>query len=481
MPDLLKRSFAAAAIALAIAGCQTTPVAPPTVELPAPTLAQPPFELERWWRMFDDPALDRLVDEALANNLDLAAAMARIELARSNVLLASADLYPSVDLEAGVSRNRVSTVGSQPFPSGFDPISTNHRVGIAASYELDLWGKYRNATRAAQSQLLASQFAHQTVRTTIAAEVARAYFSLLAADAELALLRDTLGLRSEAVDLQRDRFEGGVVGQLDLRQAEAERAAVAADIARAERAVGLLESALAALVGRSPREVFTPIVARDSGVDRLLAVPPVEAGLPSGLLERRPDVRQLEAQLVAANVAIDVARADYFPSISLTALFGFESVQLKNLFSGSGLVWSFGAGLLQPLVGLKAIEANVDAQTARRNETVVAYRQTVQSAFRETHDALVSNRSYREVLAAQTARRTEIAAALELADLRYRSGYSPYLEVIDAQRQLLFADTQRIGAARDARIAVVDLARALGGGWSPDAIAEVGTRDSVVR
>ena len=476
MPSNLSKTFAAALVAFALAGCQTTPVAPPVVELPAPTIAQPPFELERWWRMFDDPSLERLVDEALANNLDLAAAMARIELARSNVLLASADLYPSVDLEVGVSRNRVSTVGSQPFPSGFDPISTHHRVGIAASYELDLWGKYRNSTRAAQSQLLASQFAHQTVRTTIAAEVARAYFSLLAADAELTLLRDTLRLRGEAVDLQRDRFEGGVVGQLDLRQAEAERAAVAADIARAERAVSLLESALASLVGRSPREVFTPVVARNGDSARLLAVPPVEAGLPSGLLERRPDVRQIEAQLVAANLAIDVARADYFPSISLTALFGTESAQLKNLFSGPGLIWSFGAGLLQPLVGVKAIEANVDAQTARRNQTVVAYRQTVQNAFRETHDALVSNRTHREALAAQNVRREEIAQGLELADLRYRSGYSAYLEVIDAQRQLLAADTQRISAARDARIAVVDLARALGGGWAPEAWAEAGGR-----
>jgi multidrug efflux system outer membrane protein len=471
---VLTRTFAAAAIALAIAGCQTTPVAPPTVELPAPTLAQPPFELERWWRMFDDPALERLIDEAVANNLDLAAAMTRIELARSNVLLASADLYPSVNLEVGVSRNRVSTVGSQPLPSGFDPISTNHRVGIAASYELDLWGKYRNATRAAQSQLLASRLAHQTGQTSVAAEVALAYFSLLAADAGLALLRDTLGLRGEAVNLQRDRFEGGIVGQLDLRQAEAERAAVAADIARAERAVGLLESALASLVGRSPRDVFTPIVARNSDSARLLAVPPVEAGLPSGLLERRPDVRQVEAQLAGANLAIDVARADYFPSISLTALFGTESAQLKNLFSGPGLIWSVGAGLVQPLLGVKAIEANVDAQTARRNEVVVVYRQTVQNAFRETHDALVSNRTHREALAAENVRRNEIAQALELADLRYRSGYSAYLEVIDAQRQLLAADTQRIAAARDARIALVDLARALGGGWSPETLARLG-------
>jgi multidrug efflux system outer membrane protein len=439
--------------------------------LPAPTTAPAP-ELSRWWVLFDDPALVRLVEEALANNLDLASAMTRIELARANVLLASSNLYPSVGLEVGASRNRSTEVGSQPFPAGFDPVSSNFRVGIVASYELDLWGKYRASTRAAQSTLLATQYARETVQTTVAAEVARAYFSLLAADAELALLRDTLNTRNESVSLQRDRFEGGIVGALDLRQAEAERAAVVADIARVERAVGLLESALAALVGRSPREVFTPIVERDPDTGRLLDVPPIAGGLPSGLLERRPDVRRAEAELAAAALSIDVARADYFPSISLTALFGSESAQLSNLFSGPAMIWGIGASLLQPLVGLKAIEANVEAQTARRNEAIVTYRQVVQTAFRETHDALVVNRTARESLAAQTERRNELAQALELADLRYRSGYSAYLEVLDSQRQLLAAETLRIVAARDARIAMVDLARALGGGWSPESVAQ---------
>jgi multidrug efflux system outer membrane protein len=471
MPDRLRAIGAALTVALAVAACQTTPTAPPVVELPAPTTAPVP-ELSRWWVLFDDPALVRLVEEALANNLDLASAMTRIELARANVLLARADLYPSVNLQVGASRNRSTEVGSQPFPAGFDPISSNFQVGIAASYELDLWGKYRTSTRAAQATLLATQYARETVQTTIAAEVARAYFSLLAADAELALLRDTLNTRNESVSLQRDRFEGGIVGALDLRQAEAERAAVVADIARVERSVGLFESALAALVGRSPREVFTPVVERDTDTGRLLDVPPIAPGLPSGLLERRPDVRRAEAELAAAAMRIDVARADYFPSISLTALFGSESAQLKNLFSGPALVWGIGASLLQPLVGLKAIEANVDAQTARRNEAIVAYRQTVQSAFRETHDALVVNRTARESLAAQSQRRDELAQALELADLRYRGGYSAYLEVLDSQRQLLAAETLRIAAARDARIAMVDLARALGGGWSPESVAQ---------
>lgn len=460
---------AAAAAALVLAGCQTTPTTPPPLDLPQPTLAQPPVNLDRWWTAFGDPALDRLVDEALAFNLDLAAALARIDLARANVLAAQADLEPVIGLGVGASRSRISEVGSQPLPSGVDPISSNLSVGLTAAYELDLWGKYRTSTQAARQTLLASEYARETVRSAVAAEVARTYFSLLAADEELALLRDTLRSRTESVDLQRDRFAAGVVGELDLRQAEAERAAVVAFIATLERDVGLYESALAALAGRSPREVFVPVLARSDTTTRLLAVPTIAEGLPSGILERRPDVRQAEAGLAAASLRIDAARADYFPSVSLTGFLGSESAALRNLFSGPAFVWSLGASLVQPLIGLKSIDANVQVQTARREASIVEYRQTVQTAFRETHDALVVNRTAREALAAQTRRRGELEKALELADLRYRGGYSGYLEVLDAQRQLLQAQTLELVAARDARNALVDLAKALGGGWSPEA------------
>lgn len=466
-----KRTLAAALAALALAACQTTPTAPPALDLPQPTLAQPAVDLDRWWTAFGDPVLDTLVEEALAHNLDLAAAVARVELARSSVLLAQSDLYPTVNLQAGASRSRISTVGSQPLPRDVDPLSSTFRVGLAAGYELDLWGKYRASTEAARRTLLATEYARETVRATIAAEVAQTYLSLLAADAELALLRDTLRSREESVALQRDRFDAGIVGALDLRQAEAERASVVANIATVERAIGLYETAIAALAGRSPREVFAPAVARAPSDRGLLAVPAIPEGLPSGLLERRPDVRRVEAELAAASLRVDAARADYFPSVSLTGFLGSESAALRNLFSGPAFVWSLGAGLLQPLIGLKAIEANVAAQQARREETIVAYRQTVQQAFRETHDALVVNRKAREALAAQAQRRAALEQALDLADLRYRAGYSGYLEVLDAQRELLQAQTLEIAAARDARNALVDLARALGGGWSPEAFA----------
>ncbi len=190
------------------------------------------------------------------------------------------------------------------------------------------------------------------------------------------------------------------------------------------------------------------------------------------MLERRPDVRQAEAQLAAASLRIDAARAQYFPNLALTASYGSESAALSNLFSGPALVWGIGASLLQPLIGIKAIEANVQAETARREAAIVGYTQAVQGAFRETHDALVANRTTRDALAAQSERARRLQGALELADVRYRAGYSGYIDVLDAQRQLLQAQTLQIVAARDVRFALIDLAKAMGGGWEyRDAVA----------
>jgi multidrug efflux system outer membrane protein len=461
----MPRTIAVVALAALLAACATTRTAtePPAVDLPAPTAGDLP--LERWWTSFDEPALTALVDEALAHNLDLQAAIARVESARAQVTLAQADLLPLVSWGADAQRNRATSVGTNPLPPGFSPLTTDYRLALNASYEVDLWGKFRTSTRAAQNDLLASEYARETVRTAVAAEVARAYFGLIAADAQLALLRDTLSLREETVKLQTDRAQAGVIGEYDLAQAKAERDAVAADIATTQRAVSQFESALAALAGRSPREVFAPAVPREPSLAKLLAVPSVPAGLPSEMLERRPDVRQLEKSIVAASLRIDRAHLDFLPSLTLTGALGTESGALRHLFTGPGFIWSAAAGLVQPLLITRSLEANVDIAVARRDELVASYRQTVQAAFKDAHDALAANESTRAALAAQTARRDNLQRAYELSDLRYKSGYSPYLEVLDAQRQLLQAQTLQILAARDVRLALVDLAKALGGGW----------------
>lgn len=470
----LLRAAAALALAALAAGCAVTQPKPPEVDLPAaqaPTGAELRL-LERWWLAFDDPALAALVDEALANNLDVASAFARIELARAQVLLAQSYLYPYGNLAVGASRSRISGVGSQPLPEGSPLISNNFSASLELGYELDLWGRYRSGSLAARNELAASRYFRESVRAAVAADVASAYFRLRAADAELRLLEDTLKTREETVQLQRDRFDGGIIGEYDLKQAEAERSAVVADLARARQGIGLLEGALATLAGRSPREVWAPVVARADPSRPILSVPELPSGLPSGLMERRPDIRRAEALLAASELRIQQARAAYYPSISLTAGYGSESAALADLFTSPASIWRFGASLLQPLFGLKAIEANVQASEAARDQALVGYRQTVQAAFRDVHDALVVHRTAREILLAESARRDQLAAALEVAKLRYDAGRTSFLEVLDAQRQLLAAETLRIAAARDTQLAIVSFAKALGGGWEPAALAD---------
>ncbi len=468
--------IAAAGLALAlVAGCQTTPTEPPALELPAVATAASgtaTLASERWWTLFNDPVLDRLEDEALAHNLDIAAAIARVDYARAQVQLAQADLLPSVGLGVDASRGRATRVGSTPIPDGISSVGNDFRVGLQASYELDVWGKFRTATRAAQKDLLASRYARESVRAAVTAATAQAYFTLVASDAQLALLRDTQKSREESLSLQRDRQQGGIIGNFELRSAEAELAAVQADVAFAQNAVAQAESALAALVGRSPRAVFDPQIDRDCERRDFTAVPTLPVGLTSDLMTRRPDIQAAEAQLASANMRIDVARADYFPAISLTGLFGSEAAAVKNLFTGPAAIWGIGASLVQPLFNFKAIEANVTASTARRDELVATYTQTVQFAFRDVHDALYANDATRRALVAQHQRSVALADALGLSNDRYKSGYSGFVEVLDSQRQLLQAQTLEIIAARNARGALVDLAKALGGGWNfPDAVA----------
>jgi multidrug efflux system outer membrane protein len=471
----MKRTLVALAVAAVVAGCAVTQPIPPTLDLPTGTAtAEQNALLEHWWTAFDDPVLNALVDEALANNLDLKVALARIEAARSQVTLAQSNLVPSVNLYANGNRSRISAVTAPPLPSGVGQTNNDFGLSVGLSYELDVWGKYRSGLLASTNDLTASRYYRETVRIGVAADVAAAYFRLRAADAELQLLQDTLQLRTDIVTLQRDRFEGGIIGEYDLRTAEAERSAVVADIARTQKAIGQLESAVATLTGRSPRAVFTPEVTRGASIETVTAVPQLPSGLPSGLMERRPDIRRTEALMAASDLRIQEARANYFPALSLTGAYGVESAVLSSLFTGPAGLWSLGLGLVQPLIGLKSIEAQVELATARRDQTLVEYQQTVQTAFREVHDALVANRSAREVLAAETDRRNQIGKAYDVALLRYDAGRTSFLEVIDAQRQLLAADTLRIGAARDAKLSIIDFAKALGGGWSPEQFAANG-------
>jgi multidrug efflux system outer membrane protein len=463
-----RRTLAALAAASLLAACATSGPSSPALDLPTAT-GPAPTELDRWWTLFNDARLTALIEEALANNLDLRAAVARIDEARANLRLAHSALFPSLDATAGANRSKRSA--ATELPQGPPFASTTYNLGLAAAYEIDLWGKLRSGRAAADADLLATRFAAQTVRIALAAQVATAYFALRALDAELALTSATLATRDENVRLQLRRREAGVASEFEFAQAEAERAAVATAVPPLERAAAQTAAALALLAGRSARAVFTPQVARGIDLDKLDPGPEVPPGLPSDLLERRPDVRRASAALVAADARLAEARAQYFPSLALTASFGGESAALSDLLASPARVWSVAAGLVQPIIGIHRVDAQVDAAAARREQAALGYQQAVQAAFRDVHDALVAHRGARAALAAQEQRRAKLAEALRLAELRHRTGYSSYLEVLDAQRGLLAAERERIAALRDRQIALVDLYKALGGGWTNDAFA----------
>jgi len=464
----ISRILLAAAAAAALTACASTETKLPEVDVPALNAAPVPG-IDHWWTQFDDPQLTALIEEALASNLDLGIAVARIEEARANLQIVRSSLYPRVDAYAGADRSRRSNAVEPVFPG---PLTSNlYAAGLQVSYEVDLWGRVRSGANAAQSTLLATRYNTETVRTVLAAQVATTYFTLLALDAELKISRDTLVLRDESVALQSQRYEAGLISEYDLRLAEADRASVAASVPPLERARAQTEAALASLAGRSARAVFTPVIARGVGLQDM-AMPDVPPGLPSDVLTRRPDIRQSEAQLAAANARIAEARAQYFPSLTLTGLYGTESSDLANLFSGPALVWSVAARALQPVFTAGLISAQVDATKARRQQVELDYLQTVQSAFRDAHDALVAYSSARESFVAQDERRALFAKAYELADARYRSGYVSYIDVLDTQRNLLEAERQRMLALRARQAALVDLYKALGGGWSPEQFAQ---------
>jgi multidrug efflux system outer membrane protein len=452
-----------------LAACAHIDTSVPPVELPAMT-DKAPANADRFWTLFEDEQLTKLVEEALANNRDLKIAVARIEESRANLRIARSALYPSLDANASAARNKVS--GTLPSIPPGSPLTFNtFDVGVSAAYEVDLWGKLAAGRDAAGSTLLATRYAAETVRIALASQVASTYFALRSLDADLRLTRETLGGRDENVRLQTSRRTAGVTSELDLRLAEAERANVAATIPPLERAVAQTEAALARLTGRGAKDVFSPLIARGRILDEKVVAPEIPSGLPSDLLVRRPDVRQAESALIATRALTAEARGQYFPSLTLTGSLGQQSGELSDLFNAPSRVWSVAAGLLQPIIGLKRIEAQVDAATSRSQQAAFAYQQSVVDALRDVHDALVAHSSARAAFEAQDDRRNKQADVLRLAELRYRNGYSSYLEVLDAQRNLFDADRSRLAALRDRQTAIVDLYRALGGGWTPDQVA----------
>jgi multidrug efflux system outer membrane protein len=466
--------LAAALLAAALAGCTLGPAYErPATELPAswPAAQGAPVKGERWWVLYSDPVLDRLIDEALVHNQDLALAAARVDEARALARVADSEMIPSIDAQAQRDRTRSSARSGMPLPPGTPLERNNYRAQLNISYELDLWGRLRSASRAAQADLLATQAAQETVRITLATEVVRAYYTLIALDAQVASTRRALGLRSDGLELQAVRHKAGLINDFNLRQLEAEVAAARAQLPSLEGNRTAQELGLAVLLGRSPRAIMEGTIARapDSGVPASAVVP---EGLPSDLLLRRPDVVTAEQQLIAANARISAARALLFPRIALTGFLGSESASLGDLFTAPARIWQLAFGLAQPIFQGGRLFGEVEAVEARQRQAVAQYQKTLQEAFREVRQALTIQARAREAFEAETQRVTALTDALKLARIRYENGLLSQLEVLDSERNLLQAELNRADALRVQRAAVADLVKALGGGW--EGFAQVG-------
>ncbi len=416
---------------------------------------------ERWWSLYADPTLDQLIDEALVHNADAAVAAARVLEARAIARITDSDLYPSITGGISGNRSQNSLAGTIPRSPSQPRIQNDTRATIDASYEIDFWGKYRRASEAARADLLAAESSRDAVRLSLTAQVAQEYFALIAADAAVTITERTLQSRKETLDLFTKRFEAGTLSEFDLRQAEAEEAATRSQLAGRIQQQDHDESTLALLLGRSPREVMNGSIERSTsktfGPTEVAEVI-IPAGLPSDLLLRRPDLREAEAGLIAANARIGAARAQYFPTIGLTAYLGSESTQFSKLFTGPAGIFYFAAAITQPIWNAGRIGANVDASEASRDQALAQYRKAVASAFKDVRDAL----------AAESTRAAALGKALELARLRFDAGIASRLDVLDVERNLLAAEIARADAERASKAALADTFKALGGGWKRD-------------
>ena len=459
-------------VSLVLSGCMVGPdYRRPDLTMPADWRTGPaqPSSLAdlAWWEVFNDPILQELIRSAFDANRDVQVAVARILEGRAQLGGARAALFPQLGGGASYDYTRPYSRNSfflKSFPSGPSgsllPEGDDYRASVDLTFELDLWGRLRRATEAARAELLANEDNWRTVLTTLVADLARAYFDLLELDRELEIARRTLATREASLDLQRRRAAQGLATQLDVERADAEVAVASATVRDVERRTAQTENGLNVLLGRNPGPVR-----RGAALDAQRVPPEVPAGLPSALLERRPDIRQAEERLVAANARIGEAKAAYFPRISLTGMFGVESVSLSDFFTGASKVWQAGPTMTVPIFTAGRISGTVKAREAQQQQAVAQYLQAIQQAFREVEDSLVFHRAVREIRADRERRVAALGRALVLANLRYERGLATYLDVLDAQRQLFQAELELASIMRDQLTAVVQVYKALGGGW----------------
>ena len=412
---------------------------------------------EKWWEVFGDPQLQDLIRTALKQNYDVRIAAERVLESQAQLGVTRSAEFPTLNGNGGYT--------AEQYPSaqfgGLGSFVTHlGQIGLSSSWNIDLWGQYRSATKAARAQLLASKWAQREVMDTLILNVATGYFQLRTLDLELEISKRTLESRQESLQLTQTLESGGNTSLLDVRQAEELVSAAAANIPDTERQITQEENALQTLLGQNPGPI-----PRGLPIDQQPRMPVVPAGLPSALIERRPDIGQAEEQLIAANAQIGVAKAQYFPAISLTGQVGTASNALNTLFQNSTFAYTYGAAATEPIFDAGRIRNNVRLTEAQKREAVLTYKKTIAQSFQDVSNALVAYQKFREFRDQQERFVTAARDALNISNMRYKGGYSAYLDVLTNQTTLFQGQLTLASAREEEMLSLVQLYNALGGGW----------------
>jgi multidrug efflux system outer membrane protein len=466
------RTMAISMAALVLTSCTVGPnYRRPSVQVPQTFHAPQPlpdaeaasFADLPWWRVFRDEELQRLIKTALDQNYDLRDAVARVETAQANLGVTRSDQFPQVSASGDVNLTRLSRNGQLPLPASLVP-SQNRNWGQAQlnllSFEVDLWGRLRRATEAARANLLSAEENRKAVITTLVSNVATQYFTLREFDGRLEIARQTLATRQESLNLTLSRRTHGIATDLDLKQAEQLVDTADVTVSNLQQQIEQTENRITLLLGENPEGVV-----RKRSFDENALPPAVPAGLPSTLLDRRPDIHAAEQNLIAANANIGVAKAAYFPQLSLSGILGGQSTQLSSLFSGPNSAWSFIPQLSQPIFTAGRLRSTVRLAEGRRDSAVVQYQKTIQTAFTEVSSALIAHQRVQEARAKQEALVAVLEERKRLAYMRYQGGVDTQLNALDADRDLLQARLDLRQIRLNELISVVQLYKALGGGW----------------
>jgi multidrug efflux system outer membrane protein len=452
-------------IAVALtAGCTVGPdyVQPKTDAPPAWRISYPEaagVANTRWWEQFDDPVLTGLVESALRENRDLVIAAARVDAFLGQLVTTRSQLYPQASYEINASRNRSTEVGTSPLPPGSDPYYSLYQGALGASWQIDLFGRVRRQTEAAQARVYATEQGRRGVVLTVVTSIAASYIALRALDRQLEISQQTAQNYANTLRIFDLRHKGGVVSKLELEQVQSQYQQALAAIPSLEQRIAAQENLIAVLQGRNPNAI-----PRGKSIGEL-AMPGIPAGLPSSLLERRPDILQAEQDLVAANADIGAARALYYPQLSLTGSLGSISAAFTNFLTGPSLAWTLAAGLAGPLFTAGSIAGQVSTAEANSAAVLATYQQTVFSAFRETNDALTGTIKKRQESGAQAKRVASLREYARLSRVRFNNGYAGYLEVLYAENELFAAELASVQSYADTYTQLVGAYKAMGGGW----------------